>query len=154
MEEFRLRRGSAADLDIVVHHRIEMFRDMGSTDDQLRAVQASAVPYFTRAFKEETYQAWFVEDASGRVVAGAGVNLLEYHPGPRDPQPRRPCVINVYTEPEFRQRGLARRVMEAIVEWCRANGYPAVTLHASEFGRPLYESLGFQPTNEMRLRFD
>ena len=27
-----------------------------------------------------------------------------------------------------------------------------VTLHASKFGRPLYEQHGFQPTNEMMLR--
>ena len=27
-----------------------------------------------------------------------------------------------------------------------------VTLHASDKGRPLYESLGFEPTNEMRLK--
>jgi hypothetical protein len=29
-----------------------------------------------------------------------------------------------------------------------------VSLHASDFGRPLYESLGFRPTNEMRLKLD
>jgi hypothetical protein len=27
-------------------------------------------------------------------------------------------------------------------------------LHASAEGRPLYEKLGFEATNEMRLRFD
>jgi len=27
-------------------------------------------------------------------------------------------------------------------------------MHASPFGRPLYESLGFEPTNEMRLHLE
>jgi hypothetical protein len=34
---------------------------------------------------------------------------------------------------------------------CRANGWPRISLHASELGRGLYEDLGFKPTNEMRL---
>jgi hypothetical protein len=38
-----------------------------------------------------------------------------------------------------------------MIAWCREQGYKTVALHASDEGRPLYESLGFQPTNEMRL---
>jgi hypothetical protein len=38
------------------------------------------------------------------------------------------------------------------VEWCRADGFHGVVLHASDEGRPLYESMGFQTTNEMRLK--
>jgi len=30
----------------------------------------------------------------------------------------------------------------------------AVSLHASDDGRKLYEELGFQPTNEMRLELN
>ena len=41
--------------------------------------------------------------------------------------------------------------MRELVDWCRAQGFDCVCLHASDAGRPLYEQLGFQPTNEMRL---
>jgi GNAT superfamily N-acetyltransferase len=54
-------------------------------------------------------------------------------------------VYNVYTEPAHRGRGLARRIMETIHSWCRAQGLKTVALNASEFGRPLYESMGYQP---------
>jgi hypothetical protein len=42
--------------------------------------------------------------------------------------------------------------MQAMVDWCRCEGYGTVSLHASAAGRPLYESMGFQPTNEMSLK--
>ena len=58
----------------------------------------------------------------------------------------------MYTEPEYRKRGIARRIMNAILECCRAEGFHSVSLHASEFGRPLYVSMGFELTNEMRLK--
>jgi len=38
--------------------------------------------------------------------------------------------------------------------WVKQQGLSAVNLHASDEGRHLYEKLGFEATNEMRLRFD
>jgi hypothetical protein len=42
--------------------------------------------------------------------------------------------------------------MQTMVGWCRQQGFVHVSLHASRMGRPLYESLGFEPTTEMRLK--
>jgi hypothetical protein len=36
--------------------------------------------------------------------------------------------------------------METIHAWCRARGLKTVALSASEFGRPLYEAMGYQPS--------
>jgi GNAT superfamily N-acetyltransferase len=58
----------------------------------------------------------------------------------------------MFTEPEHRRRGLARLLMDTIVTWCRAEGLRFLYLHASDEGRPLYQSLGFVPSNEMRLQ--
>ena len=59
-------------------------------------------------------------------------------------------IVNVYTEPAHRHRGLARRLMRIMLDWCAQRGVPQVVLHASDGGRPLYQSLGFVPTSEMR----
>jgi ribosomal protein S18 acetylase RimI-like enzyme len=65
---------------------------------------------------------------------------------------RRGNVLNVYTEPEFRHRGLARWLIEAARHWCKTNEIDCVTLQASQQARRLYESLGFQTSNEMRIK--
>jgi hypothetical protein len=44
--------------------------------------------------------------------------------------------------------------VQAAIESCRERGLSAVLLHASDAGRPLYESMGFTPTSEMRLVLD
>jgi hypothetical protein len=41
--------------------------------------------------------------------------------------------------------------MHTMIEWCRKERLAAVYLHASKDGRTLYEQLGFEPTNEMKL---
>ena len=66
-------------------------------------------------------------------------------------QMKRVWILNMYIEPRVRRCGVVRELMKAMTEWCRSEGYGSVSLHASEAGRPLYESMGFQPTNEMRL---
>ena len=63
-------------------------------------------------------------------------------------------ILNVYTELEFRKRGIARQIMLTILAWLKQRGLRTVNLHASAEGRRLYEKLGFEATNEMRLRFD
>jgi GNAT superfamily N-acetyltransferase len=61
-----------------------------------------------------------------------------------------PLIVNVYTEPTWRGRGIARALMQALMDWADTAGCDRVLLHASDAGRPLYQSLGFAPTNEMR----
>ncbi len=85
------------------------------------------------------------------MVAGGGIVILHWPAHPSDPRDSKAMILNMYTEPEFRRQGLARRLMEVMISWCREQGYRTVSLHASDYGRPLYESLGFKPTNEMRV---
>jgi GNAT superfamily N-acetyltransferase len=58
----------------------------------------------------------------------------------------------MYTEPAHRGRGHARRIVRQLLTWCRARGFGAAFLHASDAGRPLYKEFGFAPTREMRAR--
>ena len=60
----------------------------------------------------------------------------------------------MFTERAWRRRGLARRLMELAIEWARVKGVAKLVLHASPQGRPLYERLGFEPTNEMSYMGD
>jgi len=129
-----------------------MFEDMGFTDQQaLEAMLASSTPLLRRGLADGTYRSWLVEMPGVGIVAGGGVIILSFQSHPSDPRPQRAWVVNMFTEPEHRRRGLARRLMEAILEWCRAEGMRSLYLHASDDGRRLYESLGFEATNEMRI---
>ena len=129
-----------------------MFADMGNRmRADLDAMDASSRPLFARALGDGSYRGWLAREHDGRVVAGGGIIMLPYHSSPRDPSPQRAWIVNMYTEPRYRRQGLARRLMDEMIGWCRGQGMTTVYLHASDEGRPLYESLGFTPTNEMRL---
>jgi GNAT superfamily N-acetyltransferase len=152
MEEIHIRPASLDDLPHILHHRRAMFSDIGCQDAAiLDRMQGTSETFLRESMPKGAYREWLAETAGGRIVAGGGVAIAPWPGSPDDPAPRRGWILNIYTEPDFRRRGIAKQIMETIVAWCRAEGFVAVSLHASNFGRALYESMGFQPTTEMRL---
>ena len=152
MSAYTVRAATPADADLITGHRRAMFADMGETDAaRLDAMAADFLPWVQARLALNEYLAWLAEDEAGAVVAGAGLWLMDWPPHLVGRQARRGNLLNVYVERAHRRRGLARRLMETALDWCRANTLDVVILHASDEGRTLYESLGFTPTNEMRL---
>ena len=156
-----LRRAHEADAATIARHRADMFSDMGDLPEALRAdLEDATRRRLTDALRSGEYVGWLVEtdDAERAVVAGGGVLVRARLPRPgtvagvpRVLVGREAIVYNMFTERAWRRRGLARRLMEEIVAWARASDVDGLVLHASDEGRPLYASLGFVDTNEMRF---
>jgi GNAT superfamily N-acetyltransferase len=138
---YTIRPATLDDADALVHHRIGMFTDMGvPLDAALLAREFRA--WLAEAMPPGTYRAWVVDDGTG-TIAGGGITILPWPPGPRYMGSRLAFVYNVYTEPAHRRRGLARLIMETMHAWCRANGIASMALNASRDGQPLYEAMGY-----------
>ena len=155
--DIQIRRATLADVPALARHRVGMYRDMGDipASGEAQFLSASA-DYFRGAVASGEYLAWlaFRVTSPNEIVAGAGliVRPMIPRPGPSGAfEVREAQVVNVYTEPEWRRRGIAALLMRELLDYTRANHLGRVSLHASDDGRPLYEALGFAPTNEMRL---
>lgn len=152
-----LRFATASDAAVLAQHRTSMFREMGyilpgREPELLRASQA----YFAAAIPSGEYVGWIGMPAGESTpVAGAGVQFRSLLPRPASGGDgvhlgREGLVLNVYTVHAWRRRGVARLLMNTIIEWAGQNGIVHLVLGASTEGRPLYEKLGFVPTREMR----
>jgi GNAT superfamily N-acetyltransferase len=146
-----IRQATFDDIPELLRHRQGMYEDMGYNDSrQMSAMLATCKPYLATALANGTLHGWLA-CAGAQVVAGGVVLVNPWPSHPYDGQCRRATILNMYTDPAFRRQGIARRLMQTMIDWCRSEGFVHVTLHASDKGRPLYEGLGFEPTNEMRL---
>ena len=153
--EITIREAAPSESAIILHHRRSMFRDMGEgTVAELDRMVEVASTWLARALADGSYHHWLALDSLGRVAGGGGVLLCPWPANPKNPCTERAVILNVYTEPEFRKRGIARQIMLTIMAWVKQQGLRSVNLHASDEGLHLYEKLGFEATNEMRLRFD
>ncbi|PYE51122.1 acetyltransferase (GNAT) family protein [Deinococcus yavapaiensis KR-236] len=127
-----------------------MFSDMGRDAASLAPMTLAFVPWVRAALARGAYLG-FIAEEDGVAIGGAGLMILDWPPHPLDAQPLRGYVLNVYVAPHHRGRGVARTLMTRIVDEARSRGVRVVTLNASDAGRAMYERLGFEATNEMRL---
>lgn len=146
-----IRQATLDDIPALLRHRQGMYEDMGYNDPKaMSAMVSSCKPYLAAALANGSLRGWLA--CVGEEVIAGGVVLISPWPShPYDGQCRRATILNMFTDPAFRRQGIARRLMQTMIDWCRKEGFVHVALHASDKGRPLYETLGFEPTNEMRL---
>ena len=155
MNDYSIRRVTLQETAIVAGHRLRMFQEMGQVPAELAdQLLQSSRRALAALFANGEYIGWFAVNGAGDVIGGAGVHIKAQLPriaatGDTVADSPVPLVVNVYTEPDWRGRGVARALMRELMTWAFEQNYERVVLHASDAARPLYVSLNFAPTNEM-----
>jgi len=160
---FEIRLAGVSDAARIASHRARMFRDMGLVPAPLfEDYQARCEIRLREMLETGEYVGWLAspDDAPDQIVGGVGIQLRRTLPHPvGQPQGkvtiadgRHAIIINVFTEPEWRRRGVARLLMNEIIAYARRERLDRLVLHASDEGRALYDQLGFVLNNEMRFR--
>jgi GNAT superfamily N-acetyltransferase len=146
-----IREASIDDIPEILRQRRRMYEAMDHKDPAaLEAMASLSAVYLRKAFAEGSFHAWLAAFGA-RIVGGGAIIVSPWLAHPYDLECRRATILNVYTDPEYRRRGIGRSVMQTMIDWCRREGLARVTLHASDDGQHLYEALGFEASNEMRL---
>ena len=141
-----------ADLELLSIHRQKMWLDI---DPRLES-EANETSVVTKSWieaklSEGNLVGFIVRTPEGKLAGSGCVWVREEVPRPQYPRSVVPYLLSMYTEREFRRMGVAKMIVEAAINWCRAKGYARILLHTSDAGKPLYESFGFEPSREMRL---
>jgi GNAT superfamily N-acetyltransferase len=133
-----------------------MFQDMGDvSDDGFEILRAKARLRLKEWLESGDYIGWLATpaDKPETVVGGAGIQLQPILPRPRDAsiigEGPQGTIVNVFTEPQWRRRGIAGRLVKEIIAWSKNEGLDRLLLHAADDGRSVYERLGFIAGNEM-----
>jgi GNAT superfamily N-acetyltransferase len=151
-ETATIRRAGAADAGQIVRHGARMFESMGETDIRCW------IPEAERALREGIEAGHMVaalaeniSDSHGAISSAVAV-LWERLPTPWNASGRCAYIQYVWTEPLFRRRGIARRVMGELIRWLRDDGVALVELNAAAMAESLYRSMGFADPRNPPLR--
>lgn len=143
-----------------MEYRVTDANDIGMLMDvrlsMLRIVNDLPVDYIfddelvvsSRRYFLEGDQTTVVAVDDGRCVACASMSYIEIMPTFSHPSGKRAHLMNVYTEKDYRRRGIARQLVNMLIEDARAHDVTEISLDAKESGRPLYESIGFKASEE------
>ena len=141
-----MRFATVNDMDALMSIRLEMLRVVNSLPDDYvfsETLVKSSEEYFACG-NDATVLAF----DDGRPVACASLSFMDIMPTYGHPTGKRAHLMNVYTNPAYRRQGLARDMVQMLIDLAESMGVTEISLDATESGRPLYESLGFGTNHE------
>jgi GNAT superfamily N-acetyltransferase len=139
------------DLDLICRHRHEMFKASARTDAMVQPSTDAFREWLKPRLDDGVYFGW-IACLDGIEIAGLGMMVIDWPPHPSHPlQSRRGYILNVFVEPGFRGRGLARAPMDAAMAEAKRRNLEYLILHATAMAMPMYEKFGWRRTSEMSM---
>ncbi len=138
--EIIYRRLTSGDLDRFITMRINQLREEGAKDDI--DLRPALLDYYTRHIADGTFVSWLAVDGE-RIVGTSGMSFVEKPPYFGCPSGKMGLLSSMYTDPEYRRRGIARELLSRVIEEARRYGCGTVQITASDMGVLLYTNFGF-----------
>ena len=147
------KRATSEDIDILTKTRIEVLRAANqlSDDIDMSEVEKESYNYYQKTLCDGSHIAYLVFDGK-RFVGAGGVSFFQVMPTYHNPTGNKAYIMNMYTNPAYRRRGIAAKTLDMLINDTKNKGITAISLEATDMGRPLYEKYGFIKMNdEMKL---
>ena len=147
------REVQVSDAELLARLRVDMRRERETAPPPAdkNAFLQENINYFKTALKQGSYIGFIAEENG--IPAGTGGICLHIHPPSYGvPNGKTACLLNMYTLPAFRGRGVAGKILSLLIEKAKEKECCKVYLNASSMGKPLYLKNGFSDVeNEMVL---
>lgn len=151
--ELIFKRAGMEDLEELVRTRITVLRAANGLEEtaDLREVERESAEYYRRALADGSHVAYLVYDG-GQFAGAGGISFFQVMPTVHNPSGWKAYIMNMYTSPKHRRRGIARHTLSLLVKEARSRKITHISLEATSMGRPLYLDYGFVPMeDEMEL---
>jgi len=135
------RKLTEKDLDSFILLRIAQLREEGATEEL--DLTPALLDYYLRHLADGTFVSWLALDGD-RIIGTSGMSFVEKPPYFSCPTGRIGLLSSMYTDPDYRRRGIAKELLNRVVEEARSYGCGAVQITASDMGVLLYTDFGFE----------
>lgn len=136
------RIATISDCKALTELRMKMREEVESGFDR-ELIYTETLDFFKRNLKSGAHIAFVCED-DGRLVATVGITLFEMMPTIKRPNGKVARLMNMYVEPSYRHRGIAKELLNRVMAYAKEHGVGKVMLNPSQMGKPLYINYGFQ----------
>ena len=150
---FTYKIATIEDLDILTKSRIEVLRAANKLDESvdMSLVEKESRAYYQKALADGSHVAVLVYDGE-RLVGAGSVSFYTVMPTYHNTSGKKAYIMNMYTKPEYRRKGIAYKTLDILVDACKKRNITHITLEATEMGRALYKKYGFVAMqDEMQL---
>lgn len=145
-------RATLADLEQLVESRVEVLKAANGLDPaaNMQRVAEYSREYYKKALEDGSHIA-YLAFANGVLAGTGGVSFFQVMPTYHNPTGQKAYIMNMYTAPAYRRKGIASHMLQLLVEEAKIRGVFHISLEATQMGRPLYEKFGFVKMEEEML---
>lgn len=149
---FRIRRADIGDETVIAENFYYMWEDY-DLNKILRADWLEVTLLFIEQAKAQLSFAAFIAETEEQLIGSAACQRFSgLYPDVFEHSERNYGYIwGVYVAPQYRGEGVGKALTEAANDYLKSIGCTRALLHASPMGKPLYASLGFVDSNEMKM---
>lgn len=147
------KKATIEDIGFLTKSRIEVLKAANrlADDANMAEVEARSCDYYKKALSDGSHTAYLVFDGD-RFIGAGGISYYRVMPTYHNSSGDKAYIMNMYTHPDYRRLGIAYKTLELLVADAKKRGIKAISLEATDMGRPLYEKFGFvNMNNEMEL---
>jgi len=151
--ELNYKRATISDIELLTKTRIEVLvaTDRINSSVDLDTLEEASKEYYKKALADDSHVAYLIFDGSTFIASG-GVCFYEVMPTYGDCTGKRAYIMNMYTRPEYRRKGIAYKTLNLLVGAAYERGVSYISLEPTEISKHLYEKFGFRfIDDEMRL---
>lgn len=134
------KRLTEKELDIFINMRINQLREEGAEEDI--DLKPALKDYYIRHMADGTFVSWLAVDGE-KIIGTSGMSFVEKPPYFGCPSGRMGLLSSMFTDPNYRRRGIARELLDRVVEEAREYGCGTIQITASDLGVKLYTAYGF-----------
>ncbi len=139
-------------IDTFIQMRINQLREEGATEDVDLA--PALRDYYVRHMADGSFVSWIAMDGE-KIVGTSGMSFVEKPPYFGCPSGKMGLLSSMFTDPDYRRKGIAKELLSRVVDEARKYGCGTVQITASDMGVLLYTSFGFvKNKNFMQYRID
>ena len=136
------------DIELLMSSRLEMLKVVNNLPADY--IFSEELITYSKEYFEKGNQTTIlaIDEENDSVIGCATLCYMEMMPTFSHPTGKRAHLMNVYTNQDYRRKGIAMRMMELLIIEARDRGVTEISLDATESGRPLYEKCGFKASDE------
>ena len=106
-------------------------------------LKSALFDFYHKHMADGTFVSWLAMDGD-KIVGTSGMSFVEKPPYFTCPSGKLGLLSSMYTDPDYRRRGIAKELLDRVVGEARNYGCGAVHITASDMGVKLYTSYGFK----------
>ncbi|SCZ81355.1 GNAT family N-acetyltransferase [Pseudobutyrivibrio xylanivorans] len=145
--EIKYKKLSEAELGTFIDMRInQLTEEYTSTGREVPKgvdLKSALLEYYHRHMADGTFVSWLAMDGD-KIIGTSGMSFVEKPPYFTCTSGKLGLLSSMYTNPDYRRMGIAKELLDRVVNEARNYGCGSVHITASDMGVKLYTAYGFK----------